>query len=353
MQSGGMDRVTLHGWLMLVLTLLSLGVSEESRAAVKANSDVKSGESLYGFYCYQCHAYSGTADTLAATYLAPEPRDFTKADPLELSRERMIRTVTDGRPGTAMVSFANVIDAAGIERLVDFIRVEFMTDRREIRRYHTVENGWPDHERYAAAFPFATGEIALGVEWGNLSPEQQSGRTLYLGACISCHDYGARAKDALTWDLRPLSYPRDHYSHSAEHMITGASPYAIHDVRPQHGKLTPAQARGQTLYEANCAFCHAKDGTGRNWIGRFMEPHPRNLSDEAIAQLDKRVLLAVVQEGLPGTSMPSWRATLADSEILDIIEYVTGVLARTIPLATTRAPSNGAPSQLVWQPQSR
>jgi mono/diheme cytochrome c family protein len=42
--------------------------------------------------------------------------------------------------------------------------------------------------------------------------------------------------------------------------------------------LGAARARGEKLFQANCAFCHGGDGTGKNWIGQFMEPKARDLT---------------------------------------------------------------------------
>ena len=45
--------------------------------------------------------------------------------------------------------------------------------------------------------------------------------------------------------------------------------------------LSARELRGQALFQENCAFCHAADGTGRNWIGSFLQPHPRDLTAPA------------------------------------------------------------------------
>ena len=100
----------------------------------------KSGKALYDFYCYQCHGYAGDGRTLAATYLDPPPRDFTSLNAELVSRAQMLETLELGRPGTAMVSFADVIDPAGRERVIDFIRAELMRTTSSERRYHTREN---------------------------------------------------------------------------------------------------------------------------------------------------------------------------------------------------------------------
>jgi cytochrome c oxidase cbb3-type subunit 3 len=281
------------------------------------------GRAVYEYYCYQCHAYAGDAATLASTYLEPAPRNFTASDPDVLLREQMIGAVTHGREGTAMVSFSTVLGAREINAVVDYIRAEFMQGGHSRLRYHTAENGWDDHQRYADAFPFASGEIALDTDWEELTPAQKKGKRLFMKACISCHDR-ARVKDeGPVWELRALSYPRRHYNHTRPYdAITTASPYALHDRPLPTAGLTAQQQRGAQLFQENCAFCHAADATGRNWIGSFLEPRPRDLTRQSIRLRDAQSLAEVIREGLPGTSMPAWKYNLADEEIDDIIAWL-------------------------------
>lgn len=284
------------------------------------------GRKIYNFRCYYCHGYSGNAKTLAATYLDPKPMDFAAAAPDALSRERMLEALEKGRPGTAMKSFAAALSREEMELVTDFVRREFMERKAENTRYHTAENGWPDHEKYAAAYPFATRELPLDTPWERLTPEQQAGKRLYLASCVTCHDRGRVTDEGNPWDSRPLSFPRNHYDPAGPKLdaMASASPYAIHDRPPQLRGLAALEQRGEKLYQSNCAFCHAADGTSRNWIGSFLEPHPRDLTDpDFMAAMTRSRLRQVIREGLPGTSMPAWKSVLKDDEIRAIIAYVS------------------------------
>jgi cytochrome c oxidase cbb3-type subunit 3 len=158
-------------------------------------ADLAKGRDVYNFRCYFCHGYSGNARTLASTYLRVKPRDFQSADPSQLSLERIAGRVREGVPGTAMKGFRGVLTEAEIADVAAFVRDEFVEKRAPNTRYHTEENGWPDHERYAAAFPFARGEIALDADPATLDARQREGRRLFLSACVTCHDR-ARVNDA-------------------------------------------------------------------------------------------------------------------------------------------------------------
>lgn len=283
------------------------------------------GRAVYNFRCYFCHGYSGDAKTLAATYLTPRPTNFQAADPSQLTRERVLTALHQGRPGTAMKSFAGIISEAQMQVVADFVVEEFARDKAANTRYHTPENGWPDHERYRAAFPFAKGEIPLSLPWDSLSPEEATGKRLYLSACVSCHDRGAAAVDDVAWDSRPLSFPRNNFSlaNPPVDATTSASPYALHDIPPKVARMNPIERRGERIFQQNCAFCHGADGTGMNWIGRFMEPHPRNLRDPVFMDNASRQTIArAIREGLPNTSMPAWKSVLKDADIQAIVAYI-------------------------------
>ena len=307
----------------------------QAAAAAPTDDKFELGRRIYNFRCYYCHGYSGDARTLAATFLNPMPLDFTRVSPDQLGRERMLQAIQSGKPGTAMKGFAGILQAREIDAVTDFVRQEFMVAKAQNTRYHTAANGWPNHERYAAAFPFATGKIALDTPWEQLGPQQAAGKRLFLAACVSCHDRAHVDNEGLHWELRALSYPRNHFSPGDNYStpdakssppvdaVTSATPYLLHDRPPRLSGLTVVERRGKTLYQQNCAFCHAADGTARNWIGSFMEPHPRDLtSSAAMSGMTGARLETVIREGLPGTSMPAWKSVLSEPDVKAVVAYV-------------------------------
>ena len=306
------------------------------------------GRRIYNFRCYYCHGYSGNGKTLASSYLAPRPLDFTRADPRALGRSRMLGAIRNGRPGTAMKGFEGILSSGDIEAVADFVRWEFMLAKAENTRYHTVRNGWPNHDRYAVAFPFASGEIPLDTPWEKLTRPQRQGKRLFLSSCVSCHDRSRVLDPGKIWDASPLSYPRNRYfpiSHIEPPVdaTTGASSYAIHGRSPTLRNPSSKERRGEALYQRNCAFCHAPDGTGRNWIGSFLQPHPRNLTDSrSMGSMTEQRLKSVIRDGLPGTSMPAWKSMLKDEEIDAIIAYISRVFH---PIKRAEPDSKSGPGQ--------
>ena len=290
-------------------------------------SQYKIGRKIYNFRCYFCHGYSGDAKTLASTFLTPAPRDFSSTSVDKLTRDTMVDAVTNGRTGSAMMGFASVLTTQEINAVVDFVRAEFMEHARVNTRYHTAENGWPEHEKYAAAYPFALGQLSIDIASEQLTPQQQLGREVFLSSCISCHDRGKVNNEGAIWESRPLSFPRNGYSHRAPRLDaeSGASPYAVHERAPIIVDLTPIERQGQELFQQNCAFCHAADGTGHNWIGSFLDAHPRDLTGQRVAAFTTEQLVEAISRGIKNTTMPAWQTVLTTDQIRAVVAYVQRV----------------------------
>ncbi len=246
----------------------------------------------------------------------------------ELDRESMIRAVSIGKDGSAMMAFQGILDDVEIEAVVDFIRDEFMGGNAVNTRYHTAANGWPNHERFAAAFPFVLGALALDTPWETLSAAQQVGRRLFMDSCITCHDRASLEDTGRIWNRRSISFPRGGYDHVAGNAdtISAATPFGVHDIAPKIEGLTDVQRRGEALFQSNCAFCHGADGTGKNWIGSFLQPHPRDLTDDGVKKrMTRQRLRSVIADGLPGTTMSAWKNVLSAQQIDDLVSYIDRV----------------------------
>lgn len=122
---------------------------------------VSSGRSIYIEHCSACHGDNGNTAVWAKNGLDPAPRNFTAPEAVkELSRERMITSVTHGRPGTAMMSFRKRLTPDQIEQVVNYVRSEFMQVADTSRISH---------------YP------------GNITPDVTGGKAFYMGNCFTCH----------------------------------------------------------------------------------------------------------------------------------------------------------------------
>jgi cytochrome c oxidase cbb3-type subunit 3 len=85
------------------------------------------GKEIYKEKCKVCHGERGNVNPFAASVLDPPPRNFTlEKSKQELSKNRMIQSVTEGRPGTAMMPWKDVLTQIEIQSVVNFIRENFM-----------------------------------------------------------------------------------------------------------------------------------------------------------------------------------------------------------------------------------
>jgi len=235
------------------------------------------------------------------------------------------------------MSFASVLNRAEIEAVVDYVRNVFIAGDGINTRYHILENGWDDHGRYAPAFPFAMGEIALDTPLEQLTPAQREGRQLFITSCVTCHDRSKVNNEGDLWDPRAVSFPRGGYSNkdvSSDQLllerdidaVSSATPFAKHEIPPKVEGLTSQQQVGERIFQANCAFCHGATATGRNWVGSFLQPHPRDLTDAAaMAGMTHQRLTKVITDGLAETTMPAWRGVLSSEEIDAVAAYVMRV----------------------------
>ncbi len=78
---------------------------------------------------------------------------------------------------------------------------------------------------------------------------------------------------------------------------------------------------GKTLFEANCAKCHGKDGTVSDY-GKQLKPFPaRNL--RAVAKfVDRDELRRIITYGIHGTAMTPKKYALDASDIEAVIDYI-------------------------------
>jgi mono/diheme cytochrome c family protein len=123
---------------------------------------------LYLEQCAVCHGDKGSAGTRIRSGMNPPPRDFSSAETaMELTRERMIDSVTNGRPGTAMVAHKGRLSNAEIVAIVDYIRANFMrTPMAEAVTSEAVDVGEKIYVKNCSACHGDTGKTAVWARNG-------------------------------------------------------------------------------------------------------------------------------------------------------------------------------------------
>jgi len=113
--------------ILLLLWVCGSNVAMAGDRGVKSDKTPRKGSDIFKHYCSVCHGDKGNGQSRARGSFAVPPRDYTTPEAaIELTRERMIHSVTNGRPGTAMISWKTELSAAEIEGVVDYIRATFM-----------------------------------------------------------------------------------------------------------------------------------------------------------------------------------------------------------------------------------
>lgn len=252
----------------------------------------------------------------------------------------MAETIRDGRPGTAMKPFRDILSTEEIRAVARYAYTAFARCGSAPAGYHTIENGWTDHEsRYEAAYPYVLGRIPADRPDAELNADERRGRELYRRACVICHEKDGMRSAVIRTGDQEISYgpegnARPEDSSSPEFVKEAGSEYreegygygtgkGPHDRPPNLPDLTPFEDRGEHLYLDNCAYCHAGDGTGMNWIGTFLQPHPPDFTDARVtARYSDESMRNAILDGLPDTSMPAFRSVLEEEEVAAVVAYM-------------------------------
>ena len=89
--------------------------------------DSETGRDIFFKHCKACHGTKGDGKTFAANVLSPPPRNFTsEKSKQELTKKRMVLSVTEGRKGTAMMPWKSRFSIKEIQAVVSYIRKELM-----------------------------------------------------------------------------------------------------------------------------------------------------------------------------------------------------------------------------------
>jgi mono/diheme cytochrome c family protein len=137
---------------------------------------------IYAESCSVCHGDDGRGAVWGQASLATPPRNFRTAESRqELTRERMIASVTAGRPGTPMPGFGTQLNLEQIMAVVDYVRSEFMTPAGTGTAQQPL---LPGNTEY--------GPIGSSTRPADEAPADQvadasQGALLYAQNCVDCH----------------------------------------------------------------------------------------------------------------------------------------------------------------------
>jgi mono/diheme cytochrome c family protein len=147
------------------------------------------GRQFYAHNCAVCHGDRGQGAP-ATVGLVP-PRDLSSPQArTELTRERMIGSVTSGHPNAG---FAGKLQSADLEAVVDYVRAALMI---------------PDTEgisgtRARAEKPVAAKSPQQELFANGLTGDVRRGEKLYMATCITCHGAKGDGKGPRAYFINP------------------------------------------------------------------------------------------------------------------------------------------------------
>lgn len=199
------------------------GLTDYIRATfmqVSLDPKLQRGRVVYAQNCMVCHGERGQGAP-SNVGLIP-PRDFTTPQTrAELTRERMLNSVTNGRPNTAMAAFANRLPVSDIEAVVDYVRAGLMLPSSggiSGTNAHAGRGGPRADE--GLSLPFANGRIG----------DPAKGEKMYMANCATCHGTKGDGKGPRAYFINPK--PRNFIDKNFRLAFNRPAIYtAVHDGR--------------------------------------------------------------------------------------------------------------------------
>jgi len=273
------------------------------------------GEKIYAKNCSVCHGDKGTTAFWAKSGLNPQPRDFTTVKAREeLTRDRMIHSVTNGRPGTAMMPHKEKLSKKEIEQVVDYIRTAFMSGPVAIE-------------------PEQQSPIAAHRNIPSMNGGQRQGHPQIPG--FNAPSGGTTSPSMTLMDNgNPHQQQNPHQPQNPHAGMPGMTPgmpmsapmgpvASVDMTAPMPKGLKGNAKKGRQFYMSNCFTCHGVKGDGNGPRAHFNTPRPRNFtSDASRRMLNRERLFNSITHGKVGTVMPAWGKVLNDQQIANVAEFV-------------------------------
>ena len=192
----GLTRYTASARLLgLACLWAGLAVLLPAHGAAGPNS---SAATLYLSYCSVCHGEKGDGKSRAQNSLNPPPRDFTATQADALPRSRMLESVSNGRPGTAMAAWKTQLKPAQIEAVVDYVRLRFMGLGEAMQPTQASRQPRP------AAPPAKPAAVNMAAPMPRgLTGDADKGGTFYLANCATCHGKAGDGRGPRAYFINP------------------------------------------------------------------------------------------------------------------------------------------------------
>lgn len=176
----------------------------ETFMVVALDPKLQRGKAVYVQNCAVCHGERGQGSNYPVGGSVP-PRDFASPQArLELSRERMVGSVTNGRPGTGMAPFSGRLSGADIEAVVDYVRTALMVPQSETISGVRAHGGRSTDVAPQAKQkpPVVPADMSLPLPNG-LKGDAAKGGKFYDANCATCHGVKGDGKGPRAYFINP------------------------------------------------------------------------------------------------------------------------------------------------------
>lgn len=187
---------------------------------VSLDPKLQRGRVVYAQNCMVCHGERGQGAPTAAGLIPA--RDFTTPQARsELTRERMINSVTNGRANTAMAAFATRLPASDIEAVVDYVRSGLMLPSAA---------GISGTSAHAGRNLKGASQDLVQPFANGLTGDPAKGRKMYMDNCATCHGRLGDGKGPRAYFINPK--PRNFIDKNFRMAFNRPAIYtAVHDGR--------------------------------------------------------------------------------------------------------------------------
>jgi mono/diheme cytochrome c family protein len=310
---------------LLATLLLGVGLVWAASPAAQPSrlSAHERGKALYQKNCAVCHGDDGQAETPVGRVLKPRPRNF--ADPIEMARltvDRIYRAIKEGRPGTAMAAWKQVLTETEIGDVIDYIHG--LSSNRKMPALSaerlSLEVGRRIYDRECAYCHGADGRADTGVAKVLDPPPRNFADPIGMARLDDGRVYLAIYRG------RPGTAMGGRGELLAPAEIIDVMRYIRTLVQPLPPGMTPAGLDvrvGEQIYRQYCIACHGERGDGRTSLGQQLMPPPRDFTrNSEMASIHDDELARTIMHGIPASAMAPWEGVLNKEDVRRVVLFI-------------------------------
>ncbi len=282
--------------------------------------NVNRGRKLfYSMNCYGCHKIDGMSEGT----LGP---DLTEAGK-KFKIDYLWESIVEPRANLASSFMPNFhLPEADVRALAIFLK-----SRRGVNFAETSLDRYKAHvENVAVVIPPGT------------AGEKAGEQLITDRACTACHKIGNRdggiAPDLSYEGLEHDSvWLMDHFKNPRSRVPDSIMPtfrFPDEDLQRITAylgtlKTPPPPMSPAETYKALCERCHGEKGDGEGKVAWYLDPSPRDFTKTAFMNSKPRErFVASIEQGVPGTSMPTWKNVLKPEQVNGVLTYVLATFTK-------------------------